>query len=167
MDGEETFRALKFVKASVLNSQGGSGKPWTGFIEVKFSEALEDGIRMQKDHAGSWQATATQKGRRTAKTWVPSMGGDKKKGVRSRGGTSATTVATKRHRRMHYRSGAVLKQIRLQYCTTVGLIENKLLPKPPGWELDRFRVLKPAPQNPTAPHLKLKPQEVVMTGSEA
>ena len=106
-------------------------KIWFGSLEMTFSEAIPEGSRITQNVKNVWTGGIVD----------GSIPGTKKgKVVKSKEGSLVLNTATP-SRRTHtiYLAGKELAKIKLYYCTTFGLIQAGILPKPPLWEYHRLK----------------------------
>jgi len=125
VNGKSVDHALKFVKTLARKGDTPSDG-WTGKVEVKFFEAISVGYRNLKEYKNAWKGGDV--------SYVMGISDpDKKKGVKSgKGASFAAEQLSGRYER--YERGASLGTITLHYCSTLGLIEAGILPKPPDFE---------------------------------
>ncbi len=135
-------KALRFHKAFVCNSRNiheydkDYDNNEVGVIEVSFFEKIYlDGYY----YVSSSRRDCKYFGGGTAEVNVEHVGVSKKF-LKSEVGCTET----KKHddgRRKKFRVGANLQTIKIKYCSTVGLIVDGVLSKPPMW--DYFKMVKP------------------------
>lgn len=129
-DGQTTYHALKFAKTPVRDG-GAPSVSWTGKIEVDFYEAHFMGTYELQDHSNTWNGGDI--------SYVMGMSDpDKKKGVKSNKGSTLKVHKDPRLRNQ-YVKGAKLNTLTLNYCSTLGLVEAGILPKPPDFEWTMLR----------------------------
>jgi len=135
--GESTHKSLKFrglydlhdqTKEKTTVSPNDSNGDWIGEIVVTFVEVIElEGYHNRKDATKSkWSGSHK------------SINCNKKKLVKSgKGTTTKISTASRRMKRRNWKKGKIIETITVKYCTTVGLINIGVLPKPPYWKMAR------------------------------
>ena len=144
-----TTKALSFHNAIVnprtLKEEDIDQNNEVGVIKIKIYEAVEeDGYGymedIKNDFVGSSKVNATH-AQETKKFLKSGIG-------------SVTNNAHDSGKRHYFQKGAKLQTIKIKYCSTVGLIVDGVLPKPPSWEW--FRLVKPQAVIPS-PQLEIEP----------
>lgn len=151
--------AFKFAKASVLDRPTGAQAPkqWTGYVEVQFSEAIIMGKLKYAEHSiQNWKHQNVGS----------VVGAKKQKGVTSQRGDVHKTYK-ENPVFIHHEKGMTFNSIKLYYCSTIGLIENGILPKPPNYEFQKVRRAKPYLKSPVGKRFRVEPKEVTLTSNDA
>ena len=142
LNGVQTSKALKFVKAAFTTTTGTSTDNGTvtssragmGKIDMVVCEGIDAGMvdRYDFNAASSFTASSIQMDGTT--TSSANVDITKKKNLRSGVGCSTVSGAQAKAKQWHiYTKGAVLYTITLYYCAAPGLIAVGILPKPPFW----------------------------------
>ncbi len=107
--------------------RGAGNSPfYIGTIKVNFNEAIQEGEQSQNaDFDNQWKGGQIIQNLTAGEKAVASHVGTKVK----------PSISCN----FHYKPGSLLQSITLQYCTTVGLIQVGVLPKPESWEYHRLR----------------------------
>jgi len=134
-------RALKFCKAinarrseqATKSNNDSSSFGYGGTVEVRFIEAISNGFKKRKDSGTAWRPKVTVSGEMHSKR------------VKTNAGTSVVVEKIKETFET-YSEGRNLCIIKINYATTVDLIHNNILPKPPHWDLHRLQYAKPTDQ---------------------
>jgi len=130
-NGEITELSLKFSKASKQKEKksidGCDIKLLMGKIVVTFSDAVPNGIRVGEDIETNLDPNEIELTSKSVETVKGSIVND------------MNEVHPNYTDEEQYITGNVREKIELNYCCAVGLINQKILPQPPLWEMHRLR----------------------------
>ena len=146
---ESGFTALTFHKAvsqSRSSRSNENNNSDVGTVKVSFyEEIILEGSHEEKDFLSKFDGTSQGNGsnQHESKKYLKSQPGKKRKLEHDDG------------RRSNYKFGRKLGTIKVRYCSTVGLIENGVLPKPPMW--DWYKMIKPKCVSRKVPKLQIEP----------
>eukprot|EP00978_Attheya_sp_CCMP212_P033401 scaffold134527_cov52-Attheya_sp.AAC.5 len=164
--GKTTMTALKFSKTSSLHQNSAEQTrplPWTGIIKASYYEAINPTIKHGRlpDHTSTWSGGNVGFARGDGSGLIG------KKGVKSQSGNIIDVKKVPAYNAyMQYRPGRCLQTIEVQYCTTPGLIQAGILPKPPMWEGHQksFSRKRSAPETPIVTPQRIKREASVIDG---
>jgi len=133
-NGEITELSLKFSKASKQKEKksiDGCGiQLLMGKIVVTFSDAVPNGFDKGKDFETNLDPNEIELTSKSVETAKGSVVNDM---------NEEHPNYTDEDSKTRYISGKVREEIELNYCCAVSLINQKILPKPPLWEMHRLR----------------------------
>ena len=158
-NGVQTGKALRFKSPSDVSYSLTANTPFYGTVETMISEAIQAGYAKVGDIKPPKEAPV-----------VSNCDNFTNKALRSGNGKlmSSSFHGNEEMYTYHYRSGFQLGRIKLNYCTTVGLIKAGILPKPPLWEWHRMLFKRPPCTNEelkrAAPSKKIKIDAVYKEG---
>jgi hypothetical protein len=122
-NGRSTKKAFRFKVPSIFShSMTANTEPFHGTVEMDISLAIYTGCKEIGDIKPHKEASG-----------IP----NRKKSLRTGEGKLLTCFKPKKIQKK-YERGCSLHRIKVNYCTTVGLIEAGILPKPPYWEMQRI-----------------------------
>lgn len=130
--GTSQHIALKVhkVMASAINESNNSNSD-IGVVCVDFFEYIEcEGTEMANEFQSNWNSDKSSTKKNPEE--------DSKKQVKSQVGSHSEIISRDDGTRNVYNYGDSLETIRVKYCTTVGLIGEGCLQKPPLWEWARL-----------------------------
>ena len=123
-------------KTAAAASSDPSEGHWTGCVEMKIYERIPvEGTprsTTKRDFSSKWNPN-------TEHVLEGLTVSSNKKSVNSKEGTAITTKEVSSGVRTKYKLGLKLASVELKYCSTVGLIEAKILPPPPAPDVSQIR----------------------------
>jgi hypothetical protein len=142
VDGQSVHTSLKIHKvvATTRIAATQNKDSEVGLVNVDFFEYIEgDGTEIANKYSTNWKTLSST----THKSSYYNNSNsdhvhDSKKQVKSQQGSIVCVAHGDDLERKVYAYGDGIETIRLKYCTVVGLIVEKVLPKPPLWDYARM-----------------------------
>jgi hypothetical protein len=126
---QHTALKVQKITAARATESGETPNATAGVITVTFHECIpEDGSDQHGNFKSDWN------GDKVPNDNTRNATDDSKKAIHSNEGVYAEIAQNDDGTRNKYKYGKQIDSITLKYCTTVGLIAEKVLPEPPFWD---------------------------------